>query len=51
VHVHQLHSGHGRAGKHRTGDGVGDVVKFQVEEDFRTQLPQLPDRSRPFRSK
>ncbi len=33
VHVHKLHAGHRHARQNRAGNGVRDVVEFQVKED------------------
>src|SRR5437660_9113920 len=32
VHAHELHAGHGCSGEHRSGNGIRDVMVFQVEE-------------------
>jgi len=35
MHVYELYSGHRGTGENRAGDGVWNVVKFQVQEDAR----------------
>src|ERR1700747_3354313 len=33
MHVDKLHAGHSSRAKHRSRDGIGNVVEFQIEED------------------
>jgi len=37
VHVDELHSTQRRRGKHSAGNGVGNVVEFQVEKNARAE--------------
>jgi len=43
VDVEQLNAGHSGRSEHRASDGVGNVMKFQVEENVRAELRDLPD--------
>src|SRR6266850_3612255 len=47
--VHELHAAHRRRREHGAGNGVGNVVKFQVEEHARAQGRDFFDCCRPCR--
>jgi hypothetical protein len=47
VHVHELYSGHGGAREYGASDGVGNVVKFQVQEDTWAKCRNLAYSLRP----
>ena len=51
VHVYKLHSGHGRARQHGAGNGIRNIVEFQIEKNARPQCGNFPHSRRTRRGK
>jgi hypothetical protein len=41
VNIDQLNAGHGGAGEYRAGNCIGNIVKFQVQEDSGAECGNL----------
>jgi hypothetical protein len=47
VDIDQLHSGHGCGSQYGSGNGVWNIVEFQIKKDPRAPLRHLPHRFGP----